>query len=178
MDGKDKMTLVVSVSQNPSLYPMRKPKLFKGLPNYIIMRSGDFRGRILVLIAALLLTLPLISSLGYGANATGVLNTSVANSSTSIPIAYRAIVGIILIVIIIIIALKFAKAVISGLIILLLLIIIISTAYYFFQTGTISVHNSLAFLQDIYNFFTSSSYGSALVRGAVKNTTSGIGGYG
>lgn len=137
------------------------------------MRSIDLRGSIPILVTAILLTLSLILLPSYGAtNTTGILNTSVANTSTNIPIAYRAIVGIILIIIIIVVALKFAKAVISGLIILLLLIIIISTAYYFFQTGTISVHNSLAFLNDIYRFFTSSTYGTA-IRGSITNSTTG-----
>ena len=95
----------------------------------------------------------LISAFALLALFTAIINSTVANQTTTVPLAYRAIVGIVLIIIVIIVLFKFFKYAITGLLVLVLLIILISTTYYFFKTGSFSISYSLKFLADIYNFF-------------------------
>jgi hypothetical protein len=90
-----------------------------------------------------------------------LINSSVANQTTAVPLAYRAIVGIILIVICIFLFYKFFKYAIAGLFVVVILLILLSTTYYFFKTGEFSIGYSLKFLSDIYSFFAGSS--SAIV---------------
>ncbi len=122
--------------------------------------------------AAFLLAMLFTVTAAAPINISGITNSSVANSTTTIPLEYRAIVGIVLIIVIIILVLKFAKFAISLILLLIIIAIVLSTAYYFFQTGTISLHNALAFLSDIYNFFTSASHTVS----AVSNITSKVSG--
>ena len=86
-----------------------------------------------------------------------VINSSVANQTTAVPIAYRAIVGIVLIVICIFLFYKFFKYAIAGLFVVVILLILLSTTYYFFKTGEFSISYSLKFLSDIYGFFAGST---------------------
>ncbi|MEM0154433.1 MAG: hypothetical protein QW814_01200 [Methanothrix sp.] len=88
-----------------------------------------------------------------------IINSSVANQTTAVPLAYRAIVGIILIVICIFLFYKFFKYAIAGLFVVVILLILLSTTYYFFKTGEFSINYSLKFLSDIYSFFAGSTHG-------------------
>lgn len=81
------------------------------------------------------------------------INSTVATQTTSVPIAYRAIVGIVLIIVAFVAVWKFFKLFIGAIFAFIILTIILSTAYYFFKTGTFSIHNSLAFLEYIWQFF-------------------------
>lgn len=82
-----------------------------------------------------------------------VANSSVITQTTNVPLAYRAIVGIILIVISVFAIWKFFKIFIGAIFAFIILAIILSTAYYFMISGTFSIHNSLAFLEYIWEFF-------------------------
>ncbi|MCL5102075.1 MAG: hypothetical protein M1544_01830 [Candidatus Marsarchaeota archaeon] len=86
-----------------------------------------------------------------------IINSSVANQTTAVPVAYRAIVGIVLIIICIFLFYKFFKYAIAGLFVVVILLILLSTTYYFFKTGEFSINYSLKFLADIYNFFAGNS---------------------
>ena len=129
-------------------------------------------GKKLYMLAAYLFTMLFAVSAASPINISNITNSSVVNSTTTIPLEYRAIVGIVLIIVIIVLALKFAKFVISLILLLIIIAIVLSTAYYFFQTGTISIHNSLAFLSNIYNFFTSAGHTIS----AISNITSKVSG--
>lgn len=87
-----------------------------------------------------------------------VINSTVANQTTAIPVAYRAIVGIILIVLCIFLFYKFFKYAIAGLFVVVILLILLSTTYYFFKTGEFSINYSLKFLSNIYGFFAGSTH--------------------
>jgi hypothetical protein len=78
-----------------------------------------------------------------------------------VPLAFRAIVGIVLIIICIFLFYKFFKYAIAGLFVVIILLILLSTTYYFFKTGSFSIGYSLKFLSDIYGFFAGST--SAIV---------------
>lgn len=82
-----------------------------------------------------------------------IINSTTMNQKTSVPIEYRAIVGIILIIVSIFAIWKFFKIFIGFIFGFVLVLIIISTSYYFFTTGTFSLHNSFAFLGNIWNWF-------------------------
>ncbi len=104
------------------------------------------------------------------------LNSSITSQTTTVPLAYRAIVGIVIIIICVIAVWKFLKLFIGAILAFVILLILMSTAYYYFTTGTISVHNSLAFLEDIWQFFaghinTIHSISSSVIN-TVANSTS------
>jgi hypothetical protein len=98
-----------------------------------------------------------------------IINSSVANQTTAVPLAYRAIVGIVLIVICIFLFYKFFKYAIAGLFVVVILLILLSTTYYFFKTGEFSINYSLKFLSDIYGFFAGSTHSVS-----TANSISGI----
>ena len=87
-----------------------------------------------------------------------VINSSVASQTTAVPIAYRAIVGIVLIVICKFLFYRFFKYAIAGLFVVVILLILLSTTYYFFKSGEFSISYSLKFLSDIYGFFAGSTH--------------------
>jgi hypothetical protein len=93
------------------------------------------------------------NTLPFNTTPTAILNQSTYTQTTTVPIAYRAIVGIILVVIVVLAVWKFLKLFIGGIIALVILLIIASTAYYFFYTGTLSLQNSFAFLSYVWQFF-------------------------
>ena len=100
---------------------------------------------------------------------TNIINSTVANQSTTVPIVYRAIIGIILIIICIVAIFKFMKYAIGGLLALIILLILLSTAYYFFKTGTFSIAHSLQFLSDAYNFFIGKSHAISTTVNSITN---------
>lgn len=115
---------------------------------------------------------------GFAGALSNPINSSVENQTTTVPLAYRAIVGIILIIVVIFAVLKFFKIFISAVIAIILLLIISSTAYYFFTSGAFSIHNSLAFLGDAWNFFfgtASKTIGTiSNINSTISNLTSSI----
>lgn len=108
----------------------------------------------------------LVSFMLYTVNGSAnLLNSSVAGQQTAVPLAYRAIVGIVLILICIFLFYKFFKYAIAGLFVIIVLLILLSTTYYFFKTGSFSITYSMKFLGDIYGFFTGSA--SSIVANAI-----------
>lgn len=98
------------------------------------------------------------------------INSTISNQTTTVPLAYRAVVGIILIIVAVFAIWKFFKLFIGAIFAFILLAIILSTAYYFFTTGAFSIHNSLAFLEYIWQFFS----GKISTTSSISNTITSI----
>jgi hypothetical protein len=112
---------------------------------------------------------------GISAALTNPINSTVASQTTTVPLAYRALVGIILIIITVFAVWKFFKLFIGAIFAFVILLMLVSTAYYFFKTGTFSIHNTLAFLEDIWQFFFGTTHSISSISetiGTINNTTS------
>ncbi len=76
------------------------------------------------------------------------INQSAYSQTTTVPFAYRVIVGILLIVILVVLVWKALRYLIGAIFIIIILLIVASTAYYFFKTGSVSISYSLGFLSN------------------------------
>ena len=102
----------------------------------------------------LLMSLFSVIFIGMACASSNLITSTVSSqTTTTVPLVYRAVVGIILIIIAIFAIWKFFKLFIGAIFAFIILAIILSTTYYFFITGAFSIHNSLAFLEYIWHFF-------------------------
>ncbi len=105
------------------------------------------------------------------------INSTVSSQTTSVPLAYRALVGIVLIIIIVFAVWKFFKLFIGAVFAFIIVLMLASTGYYFFTTGTFSIHNTLAFLGEIWQFFSgtiTTVHSISKTVGTISNTTSAV----
>lgn len=105
------------------------------------------------------------------------INQTTYNQTTTVPFAYRVIVGILLIVILVVLVWKALRYLIGAIFIIIILLIIASTAYYFFKTGSISIAYSMNFLSSAASSFSKylpipSLYNSTI--GAIGNLTTTV----
>ncbi len=107
---------------------------------------------------------------------TNPINSSVYNQTTAVPVAYRAVVLILLILISILLIWKVLKIFIAAVISFIVLIIIASTVYYFAKTGSFSLAYSMEFLKIIYNWFIHGYALNSLNTSLSNNVSKTIGG--
>lgn len=104
------------------------------------------RPMLLMLALALAFAMLAVHASNAAVLGTAAINQSAYNQTTTVPIAYRVIVGILLIVILVVLVWKALKYLIGAIFVIIILLMLASTAYYFFKTGSISIAYSLGFL--------------------------------
>ena len=98
------------------------------------------------------------------------VNSSIVNQTTSVPLAYRAIVLIVIIIVVALLAMRFLGMVIGAIIGLFILVLLVSTLYWFIQTGQFSIGYTFDFIGRLVSFFLHGNFNSLV--GTVGNTIS------